>query len=361
MNILIPTTGFLRAGGMRVLSELASGFIKLGHHVVFLAPDDGVDPYFPTLAAIVRYPVPFSQIPFLRYILKVFSMAWWIRKHRSGYDAIIANAASTAFPVAFGARGVGNGYYYIQAYEPDFANERRWPLSAVESFISRRTYGLNLVHIVNSSLYLNYHEIKARHIVEPGIDLEIFCAREPVVADSSTLTIGCVGRKEKWKGTHLVIEAVREVRRERNLDIRLRIAFNLPDEYDSSDDCFVELVNPHGDRNLANFYRATNLFCAVGTIQNGAFHYPCMEAMACGTSVITNYGPGNEENSYFLHNVSVHEIKRAIGQYLDNGIAARNVLIARGLEAVKHYTWPTIAGKMIEIFNAEKRESGVVS
>lgn len=355
MKILIPTTGFLKAGGMRVLSELASNFIELGHQAEFLAPAGGNDPYFPTRATVIRYPVPFRKIPLLRYVGKVISMVWWIRRHRAEYDVVMANASSTAYPVAAGTGSRSNGYYYIQAYEPDFAKERKWPFSAMESFISKGTYRLNLKRIVNSTLYLDYHEIKARHVVEPGIDLGVFNPNGRAVPNSERLTVGCIGRKEKWKGTHLVIDAVRAVRKERNLDIKLRIAFNLPIDYDGADDDFIELVQPHGDRNLADFYRQADLFCAAGMIQDGAFHYPCMEAMACGTPVITNYGPGNSENSYYLAKVSSDDIKRSILRYLDSEIAVRDAMVARGLDTVRHYSWPMIAGKMAKIFAEEER------
>lgn len=357
MKILIPTTGFLKAGGMRVLSELASNFIQLGHQAEFLAPEGGSDPYFPTQAAVIRYPVPFAKVPLLRYVSKVISMVFWIRRHRSEYDVVMANASSTAYPVSMGTAGRGNGYYYIQAYEPDFAKERSWPLSAVESFISKQTYRLNLKRIVNSALYLDYEEIKSRHVVEPGIDLDVFNPNGRAVPSNARLTVGCIGRKEKWKGTHLVIEAVRAVRQERNLDIKLRIAFNLPTDYDGSDDDFIELVQPHGDRNLAAFYRQADVFCAVGMIQDGAFHYPCMEAMACGTPVITNYGPGNSENSYYLAKVSSEDIKREILRYLDSKTDARDAMVASGLETVRHYSWPMIAGKMAKIFAEDDRRS----
>jgi len=353
MKILIPTTGFLKAGGMRVLSELASNFIELGHQAEFLAPAGGSDPYFPTRAKVIRYPVLFQKIPLLRYVGKVISMSLWIRRRRAEYDVVLANASATAYPVAIGTGGHGNGYYYIQAYEPDFAKERKWPLSTVESVISTATYRLNLKRIVNSALYLNYREIKACHVVEPGIDLGVFNPNGRAAPNREQLTIGCIGRKEKWKGTHLVIEAVRAVREERNLNIKLRIAFNLPSDYDGQDDEFIELVQPHGDRNLADFYRQADLFCAAGMIQDGAFHYPCMEAMACGTPVITNYGPGNSENSYYLTKVTSEEIKRSILRYLDSEIAVRDAMVARGVSTVRDYSWPMIAGKMTKIFEED--------
>ena len=45
------------------------------------------------------------------------------------------------------------------------------------------------------------------------------------------------------------------------------------------------------DKELADFYRRNDLIVAAGLVEDGAFHYPCAEAMACGCLVISNYAP----------------------------------------------------------------------
>ena len=53
MNIIIPVLGFGNSGGYRVLSNLATELIKLGHRVDFLSPGTTTTPYFPTKAGIL--------------------------------------------------------------------------------------------------------------------------------------------------------------------------------------------------------------------------------------------------------------------------------------------------------------------
>lgn len=54
LRILVPILGFAPQGGYRVLSELANAWINMGHHCTFLIPASSPDPYFPTLANVVR-------------------------------------------------------------------------------------------------------------------------------------------------------------------------------------------------------------------------------------------------------------------------------------------------------------------
>ena len=52
MRILVPILSFGRAGGYRVLSELANNWVSRNHDVDFLSPDSSDEPYFPTKAEI---------------------------------------------------------------------------------------------------------------------------------------------------------------------------------------------------------------------------------------------------------------------------------------------------------------------
>ena len=288
LKIIIPVLGFGHSGGMRVLSNLATRFMQAGHETEFLAPKDNIEPYFPTLAPLKRYDYPFKRIPALRFYAKMVCMYLWLRTHSQMYDVVLANAYGTALPVELGTKKNARGFYYIQAYEVDFAKDVPFPFSILDIWLARRSYRLDLVRIVNSKLYLNYKEIRACYVVPPGIDLEVF-KFEPRTCSEAPLQIGCIGRLEGWKGTQLIIDAVKKFRRITGIDLRLNVAFNLPQDFvRSEEDDFITLLKPHGDTELAKFYRQNHLFIAIGLIQGGAYHYPCMESMASGTLVISN-------------------------------------------------------------------------
>ncbi len=349
-KILIPVLGFGSSGGMRVLSQLASYFIKAGHATEFLAPNDGVEPYFPTAASVRRYDYPFKRIPAIRFYAKMICMCLWLSRHSMMYDAVIANAYGTALPVYLGTRKKASGFYYIQAYEVDFAKDVPYPFKWIDLLLASRSYRLDLVRIVNSNLYINYKEIESDYVVPPGIDFGVF-KFEPKIWTEAPLHIGCIGRLEGWKGTQLVIDTVREFRRMTGLDIRLNVAFNLPRDFIRSEsDNFINLLKPHGDVELSKFYRQNHLFVAIGLIQSGAYHYPCMESMASGTLVISNYGPLETEDPLFLKNVNMTTLTNAISNFLNMGEAERSNLRQKHLADVSLFSWEKVSGSFLDVF-----------
>ena len=65
---------------------------------------------------------------------------------------------------------------------------------------------------------------------------------------------------------------------------------------------------PNCDSELADYYRSIDILIAPSFLQLGAYHYPVIEALACGTAVITaGYLPGNKYNSWILKNESIQE------------------------------------------------------
>ncbi|WP_027924125.1 glycosyltransferase family 4 protein [Pseudomonas sp. URMO17WK12:I12] len=349
MKILFPVLAFSSAGGMRVLSKIADEMIAQGHEVAFLAPVGSQAPYFPTTAPILKYQAYFQRLPILRTISKILGMYLALMKNRKSFDVIVANYNVTAIPVALATLGSKKGYYYIQAYEPEFYDELETIAARLSTVIAKFSYRLPLVQIVNAPMYRNYHEISTQYVVEPGIDLAVFKSREQH-REGQELIIGCIGRKSKWKGTMEIIHAVQAVRTITGRDLKLRVAFELPDEINVSDCGFVEFCAPHGDQLLAEFYRACDVFVATGLIQDGAFHYPCIESMASGCLVISNYSPATAENAIYLADVNSEKITAALIEVLKMSSIQRYDLVEKSKADVEKLRWSVIASKMIDIF-----------
>jgi glycosyltransferase involved in cell wall biosynthesis len=349
MNILFPVLAFSSAGGMRVLSKIADEMIAQGHNVEFLVPAGLQDPYFPTVAPITKYKTYFKEVPILRMISRVLFMYFALIKMRKNFDVIVANYNITAIPLAAATIGSNKGYYYIQAYEPEFYEEVKSLKARLSTALAKLSYKLPLVQIVNAPMYQNYHEISTQYVVEPGIDLAVFSPREPHGSDQQ-MTVGCIGRKSKWKGTLEIIRAVQIVRDRTGRDLKLSVAFELPEEFDPAQYSFVELCAPHGDEYLAKFYQQCDVFVATGLIQDGAFHYPCIESMASGCLVISNYAPATENNSIHLSNVNCDKIVAALMEALEMPPLRRRDLAEVSKADVKKYQWDLIASKMLAVF-----------
>lgn len=353
MKILIPVLAFSPAGGMRVLSKLSSQLIDEGHEVEFLGPHFINEAYYPTRAKIKTFRNYFHQLPVVRGVFNLIGMFLYMLKHRKDYDVFLANYNLTAFPVALATLGTGRGFYYIQAYEPEFYN-RKSVAGALSYVMASLSYFLPLKRIVNGDIYKNYKLVKSQHVVEPGIDLDTYIF-QPKASNPSEIVVGCIGRELAWKGTYEIIEAVKAAREATGKNLVLNVAFELPETVELVNYDFVRLLKPHGDKHLAEFYRGTDLFIATGLIQDGAFHYPCLESLASGCIVISNYGPANEANALCITAVTKEKIEQQIHAYLalrENELASMR---AHARIDVKAYGWPAIAQKMLDSFTQLSR------
>lgn len=354
MDILIPILGFGRAGGYRVLSQLANHWKDAGHNVDFLVPSTSAAPYFPTTAGIIWVDIwgrlstadnpPFenNKESGWRNILSIWR-GLWARRNR--YDVVLANHSFTAWPVALTPL-TAKKFYYIQAYEPEYFELARQKLNKI---VSRLSYSLRLSQIANAPIYCRFREINTDLWVPPGLDLQNYRPNAITAGESpkSRYVIGCIGRSEPSKGTSYIIDAFERLH-SRNSDWRLKVAFgNLPIGYSHPG---IEIIVPSNDAELAEFYRSVGMLVAAGTVQHGAAHYPVLEAMACGTPVITTgYLPANKNNAWLVPNKD----SKAIALAANDVATCSNVgtKVEQALTDVQCYAWETVASRMISIFS----------
>ena len=316
MKILIPILGFGKAGGYRVLSNLANEFIKKGHKVDFLVPIFSELPYFPTTANILwvdkkgkiaNKNQTDKKRGFIQIMLCLYRGLHTIKKNK--YNAVLVNHSLTVWPVYF-SKIKSKIYYYIQAYEPECYAILPGFKNRILEELSKWSYKLKYVKIVNAKLYCNYKSIKTKHVVYPGIDFNIFHPKKTGTLERLKLKIGTIGRIEPQKGTKYIIEAFKKLSKIKN-DIILIIAFGDKDMIEGIDN--VELIQPHGDEQLANFYRDIDIYVSACTVQHGAIHYPVIESMASGTAVITTpYYPANENNATIIKAENSDAIVQAV-------------------------------------------------
>ncbi|MCL6349809.1 glycosyltransferase family 4 protein [Pectobacterium polaris] len=282
MKILIPVLGFGKSGGDRVLAKLATELVKKNHDVVFVAPKRKSIPYYPTKAKIVTT----DQVGnYNKYIDLIFSLYFlWKRCRELNPDIVIANFNITAYIVAFLPRKIKK-FYYIQAYEVVLFKNK------VLKFVAYISYFLPLKKIVNHEFLLPKKINNYVSIVSAGIDNSVFYPNASHRYKKNN-TIGIIGRKEKHKGTSDVISALIKWKGRGNIHLNVAIYLDDVDKRKLEDNgikfSFFPIIN---DEDLGEFYRKNDLMLAVGLVEDGAFHYPCAESMACGCIVISNYSP----------------------------------------------------------------------
>lgn len=362
MKILIPVINFAKAGGYRVLSELANAWVDFGHRVDFLVDHRSPPPYFPTRAGQLRFDrhgitdghagaATFAESGNGPSIY----LGMWrgLRQIAQNYDIVLANHSLTAIPVALTHGGAARKFYYVQAYEPEYYALESGAKSRFLGWLSSLSYRLPLKQIANAPIYVGHPQIRAQQWVPPGIDARIFHRRhgEPHPDPTQPWVIGVIGRREPTKGTVFALRAFEELAR-RDPVIRLKVAYgNLPEGWQHER---AEVVVPRNDQELADFYRSIDIMVAPGTVQLGACHYPVIEAMACRTPVVTTgYLPADATNAWLVPVADSSAIARAVEAIINAPHEERALRLDRAAQATTRFHWDRVGAEMLAIFGSE--------
>lgn len=355
ISILIPIWGFAKSGGIKVVSNLANRWTDMGIDVKVVCFYKSIEPYYP-LKCEVEYvdykgrPTerenPSDNASTVQYLVELYktyrALKRAIDRNAKQFTVSIANYDLTAYSVVRG--NIVNKFYYIQAYEAWHNNDRI--TGRVRNWISRRSYLLRLIRIVNADIYKNYKEIKSKYVVPPGIDLDVYHKKKKTWDKTRPFIVGCIGREQAWKGSEDVAIAV-EMLQNRGLDIDFQVAFH-PVQHGK-----YRLVMPDGDQKLSEFYREIDVMIAPGTIQLGAIHYPVIEAMACNTPVITTgYYPANDTNAYIVPVSNPKAIADTIENMINNYDEAMDKA-DKAYACVEDFSWDKVSKKMLDIIDSE--------
>lgn len=349
MKILIPVLSLGKSGGIRVLSNLANHWTAMGVDVTIVTSDHLYEPYYPLKCNLIyindvgcvvetRSNTRKTSLSNLRSLYK------FLKKNSFKYDVVLANYNLTCYPIVLGSSA--NNFYYIQAYEPDFYDERKDNIKKdVRKFLAWFSYYLPLTRVVNSNSYTSYKNIVSNHVVYPGLDLNTYYPRIRDYKDKNEkFIIGCIGRDILWKGSEDVSEAIKLLHIEGYDNIELVVAFH-PVSYEKH-----KLVQPNGDVSLSDFYRSLDILITPGHIQLDAVHYPVIEAMAtCTPLITTGYYPSNKENSFVVQVKDPADIANKIIYVMNNyDVAIKKSRL--GLKDIEQFSWNKVSEGFLDIF-----------
>lgn len=222
-------------------------------------------------------------------------------------------------------------------------------------------------HIVVSNAARTYHlrYFPADYTVIPnGVDVDLYGRPNiepiPEFADGRP-TILFVGRLEKRKGLHYLIEALVQVRR-RIPDARLvivgayddleKLPFTLQVRHLGLSD--VHFVGRVSDEELARYYRTAHVFCAPSTGME-SFGMVLLEAMAVGTPIVASDIDGyrevmdENEQGLFVPPEDPYRLAMALVSLLTDP-ARRAAMAESGRQKAQLYAWPLVATRILEYY-----------
>ena len=339
MKIIIPVLSMGRSGGERVLSKLATELMKLGNEVIFVTPNTDAMPYYPTEAAIIYSKRARSHSKFVRYFVNLFNL--WRKCKEIDADVVLANYHPTAYIAAM-LLTRKQRFYYVQAYEVNFST------SILSKLFAYVTYWLPLNKIVNSNRLLPESLNNYVAVVPAGIDNDLFYD-DKLPEMQGVINIGLIGRIEPHKGTKEALFILSEYIRENMLEdkVRVNVAVYLPEvNFNIKNISYYAIGN---DEELASFYKKNDIFIATGLVEDGAFHYPCAEAMAAGCLVISNYAPLTNTSSVLkIATFSETELFFALDCCFKSELNI-SFCVNENQSVMKEYSWSKIGNKMHDV------------
>ncbi|MFN7138625.1 MAG: glycosyltransferase family 4 protein [Limisphaerales bacterium] len=359
MNVAIPISRFDSSGGIRVLTVLANGLAARGYHVSFVVPRGRHSSYFPLHKEVSVHVIGHDAgDSLIGGLIKKVQLGFGVPRNQ---HAVIANAFMTAYSVKFN-KLIGRterGLYFVQHYEPmAFGEHGHGPswLKRLKTKAAEYTYSLGLECVTNSQWTARMLREKhhAESIVAPlGVDTAIFHPN-PVVHESEDRSsiIMAIGNNNPIKRFGLFAETAQVLQSRRNFNFR--IASHNPSLFQISG---VEAagISPKNDHEMARLYHEASVF--VSTSESEGFGLPLLEAMACGTPVVTTDSGGihdfckNRMNCIIVPSARAEDLADAVMEIVSNH-ELRNKLIKNGLDTAKLWTWE----RLIDVFDRLLKE-----
>lgn len=359
VNFILPTTKL--TGGIRVAIEIANGLSERGHNVNVVSfgnPSDlnWIHPKFKTLYITRTFAEKIAGYCFR----KVFGFQCWpeeetrkLLKLLPQSDINIATMSYTGF-AAHRSRH-GRPYHYFMHYEP-LVREEGYKKKIIEE-----SYFLPTTKIANSTWLAQVIKKETGQdvagLVFPAIDHNVFFARKKekkTINKNGEITIVSLAKYKKWKGLDDALKAV-EIVRKRGYNVHFRTfggQFNqsmLPNDVQGIE---FDHVGPKMNDELAQFYSNADILISASHFES--FPLPQIEAMACGTPVVTTrYGTEDyaldHKTALVVEPRNPTQMADAIIELIENRVLYEK-LAEEGQKIAKTFTWEKSADQMERIF-----------
>ena len=365
-----------RSGGVRVLLEIANRLTERGHDVTITTRGiPGSYTWFPLKTSRIIYAQekPISLTSILNDVLGFMpdkisknlkiSMPYATLLRAQAIkllsdsipreiDINIATYCFTAFSVH--RSDIGTNFYYLQHYEPVFfddAHTKRWV---------DKTYRLPLNRIANSSwlrtLLIDRFGVDSYGPIVPGVEREVFYPRK-VKKNCPEKLVVALGISKRWKGLLELFEALKIVQKDVP-NIKL-ILYGSEPYLKNSSPVPCDYLYKISDTKLADLYSMADVVVTPSWYESSPL--PPLEAMACGTPVVTTrYGT----EDYCFHEKNCIVVTPKNSKALAEGILRllknenlREQFSREGQKTTKQFTWEKATNQIENVLKTLSRNS----
>ncbi len=344
-----------RGGGHRVCREVSEELVRRGHQVTILVPKGRFRTNIPESLSVIEcgrnYDNPIKSILFNGPALL---------RNLPAVDMVLSTMPYMAFlnTIATWLRPT-RGIHFIMADDYHLFDDRTLVKTSWQIGLHKMSvwlsYRLPLVMVTNSAWtrdQVSRIGPKPKHIINPGINPEVFKSGKQKTSQPKTYKLTTVARKHVAKGWRELVEALNLLWQERQ-DFRLNAITADPILTDACQ-FPVTITAPEDDGELVKQMRAAHLFVFPSRMEG--FGLPPLEAMACGVPVISTDIDGikeyaqHEVNAWLVPVNSPVDMSAGIRHLLDTP-DLRVRLQSEGLKTAERFTWRAFVDKLEQLMD----------
>lgn len=323
MKVVIPVINLQISGGCRVLAQIANFLVKHNHEVEIAIPY-GAQIHYPLTCKITRVPairkeyIPFGDIVLANYYktLEACYHAWPKQCVR-----------------------------FTMGFEPYYVTDSKYALSLYQKKMPTITISQHLQKILLSEVG------QSSYIASPGINLDVFQPKS-LAKKSSAKTILYIARDPSIliKGYQDFLNSIEIVKKQARQ--RWKVHLICPENTPTPKHFPHKIFKPSTDEWMAHLYQKADLFVSTSWLEG--FSLPPLEAMACGTAVVTTNSGGvldyckHNKTAIIVKKKNPYSIAKGILQVLQNPRLAQR-LSRNGLHTAQNYSLDHFENKILQI------------
>ncbi|MDQ0416855.1 glycosyltransferase involved in cell wall biosynthesis [Croceifilum oryzae] len=237
---------------------------------------------------------------------------------------------------------------YTMGYEPHYVPDKEYAISLYQ----KKVPTITISRWLQNNLWKDTAQIST--IISPGLDLNIYKPREKKsIRPREMRKILYIARNPaaQIKGYHDFIESMEIVKRKSK--VPFKVFFICPEKNIIPTHIPHKCFRPVSEHAMADLYQKADLFVSTSWVEG--FSLPPLEAMACGTPVVTTNSGGVTD--FCIQKRTAVLVKKQNPQSIANGILSvlhnqklANQLAFHGLQMAQKFSLEQFTQSMIRTF-----------